>query len=644
MKKATLLLLCLYTALAAQSQKDVPAFGKITMEDMLLKSCPFEPDANAMKLFEIQEVQVDVAGYSGLRMKTEKRVRIKIFSDKGFIHGSIKIPYYSKRGVSKIKDLKGIVYNLDASGKIVSHKLDQDDFFKNKLIDNLKEVNFTFPGLVAGSVIEYSYTKIETNITQPDTWYIQGELPVAYTIQKFDLPALFLIHGKPSGFDTLEVGKKDKKSTSTRLREYYFRNNVPSFKEEAFMSSTSDNLQKIVFLIRPFSFSSMHFFGRPEDSWRETGWELMKFPLFGGQLKTSIPGTEKIIDSSKKISDKVDRIHFIYQAVKSQMKMVEEQTLFPDKIEEAWSRRAGNSAEINLILINLLQKADLKAFPLLISTRNNGSVNTGFPSLGQLNGVDAYVIEGKTSYILDASLPFQSILNPPANILNRKAFIVGEGHMRWVTINDHRPLLKKGITILGELTEKGILEGTASIQYFDYARSIRLDTTAEEESNKFFDNKTVGLSITSVKTANEEDYKEPLFETVDFNYTVPKTEDFYFLKPDFLFPIKSNPFTSVKRVTDIDFGCNQEMVSTMVIDLPAAFEVNHLPTNINLIAADTSFSFKRKFGYENGKLMMSEIFEINSPVFDKSSYQGIYEFFNKMYAQLKEEVVIKKKK
>ena len=86
------------------------------------------------------------------------------------------------------------------------------------------------------------------------------------------------------------------------------------------------------------------------------------------------------------------------------------------------------------------------------------------------------------------------------------------------------------------------------------------------------------------------------------------------------------------------------MVSTMVIDLPAAFEVNHLPTNINLIAADTSFSFKRKFGYENGKLMMSEIFEINSPVFDKSSYQGIYEFFNKMYAQLKEEVVIKKKK
>jgi len=193
------------------------------------------------------------------------------------------------------------------------------------------------------------------------------------------------------------------------------------------MSSYKDNLLRVAFLFIPQSNLFTDAFTSPQTIWNFTGNILLRASYFGEQIKKQIPGTESLIDSAKKISSVAARINFIYETVKKHAPAKPEQTRHADDIVEAWNEKTGNTAELNLILLNLLQKANVQCYPLLVSTREHGKVNTDFPSAGQLNGVDALALDSTTAYVMDPSIKFQSFRNPPFNVMNRKAFALIPG-------------------------------------------------------------------------------------------------------------------------------------------------------------------------------------------------------------------------
>src|SRR5215831_8362554 len=104
MKYLLLFLIGFLASSSLFSQKEIPDFGKIDKTDLSMASCSFEPSAHAMKLLDVQDIEFEVLNYD-TRIITEERVRIKIFDPKGYKYASIRIPYFSKKKVSKIKDL-----------------------------------------------------------------------------------------------------------------------------------------------------------------------------------------------------------------------------------------------------------------------------------------------------------------------------------------------------------------------------------------------------------------------------------------------------------------------------------------------------------------------------------------------------------
>src|SRR4029079_4205849 len=154
------------------------------------------------------------------------------------------------------------------------------------------------------------------------------------------------------------------------------------------------------------------------------GSDFLRHRLLGGQIHIPLPGTEKLVDSAKAIASVSERIGFIYAAVKKRVPDKAEQSLYPGDIVEAWNNKTGNTADINLLLLNLFEKADVESYPLLVSTRDNGIVDMNFPSVGQFNGIDVLAFDSSAVFILDASLKFQSSQNPPFNVLNRNAFLL----------------------------------------------------------------------------------------------------------------------------------------------------------------------------------------------------------------------------
>ena len=179
MKKFSCFLPAVLLFLFAFSQKTIPDFGKIDIAELQMKSCSFEPGASAMNLFDVEETELTIINQYISRLTTERHVRIKIFSEQGYKYASVKIPYFSKKGVAKIKDLSGIVYNLDPSGIVVTQKLEKKDFFKEKAEENIGVINFTFPNVKPGSVVEFRYTRIEKNVWNIQPWMAQDMIPTA---------------------------------------------------------------------------------------------------------------------------------------------------------------------------------------------------------------------------------------------------------------------------------------------------------------------------------------------------------------------------------------------------------------------------------------------------------------------------------
>src|ERR1700733_13865612 len=114
-------------------QGTIPEFGKVSMEELSMKECPFEKGANAMNLVREAKIGFGYNDISGVfSIKTETTVRIKIFNKLGFSSSNIKIPYLSNSRYEKITDIEAFLYSLDADGRIVKEKLVRKDIFREK--------------------------------------------------------------------------------------------------------------------------------------------------------------------------------------------------------------------------------------------------------------------------------------------------------------------------------------------------------------------------------------------------------------------------------------------------------------------------------------------------------------------------------
>ena len=72
-------------------------------------------------------------------------------------------------------------------------------------------------------------------------------------------------------------------------------------------------------------------------------------------------------------------------------------------LKKALENKKGSSAEINLLLGSLLEKAGLTVFPVLISTRDHGFVRESIPVTSQFNYMVCLVESEGKQILLDAT-------------------------------------------------------------------------------------------------------------------------------------------------------------------------------------------------------------------------------------------------
>ncbi len=478
-KTFTLLLLCSLACVAhAQTAATTQPYGKIDQADLDLKQCDFEKDANAEVLFE-----TGVVFLGEQEIVLEHHVRIKVFNDKGMDAANVRIEFFGGDHFEWITGLQAETINSN-NGAIEITKVDKKQIFTQVIDKELSVMTFTFPNVKPGSILEYKFN-VESNSAGdfPD-WYFQGDLPVRYSELTAKIPDYLHYKNLVRVSQPLAVMEKNSDGLITKIAMA----NVPSITTEPHMSSVKDNLQCVLSQLLSITQSGGGGFGRNfSESWQKVGEDEMGFTDFGDQFKRKLNGQDDILNQAKGLKSDEEKIAYIFNAVKNAMKWNEKyQPYTDDGTVKAWDKKLGNSTEINLVVYDLLSRAGIKAYPMLLSTRKHGKVNPAYSSRFEFNTSATYVpIDSANYYILDATNKYNLYNVVPENLLNSYGLYIDKENKKsdLVFIQNTLPV-RNVVFVNADIKPDGKMEGTAQISNFAYGKIDNVDnykTNGEKE-------------------------------------------------------------------------------------------------------------------------------------------------------------------
>ncbi len=634
--------------LSAQKGKNkvsnIPAFGSVEKSELEMKECDFDKNAEAVVLFE--KGKTDFIPGKGIDF--ERHVRIKILNEKGKGQADIHLPYYNWKNEQEIKDISAQVYNLDPSGNIVVTKVDKKQIFEKQINKRYAQKVFTFPDVKPGSVIEFKYKHLNAAVAN---WYFQHSIPVKYSEFIFDYPNEIEIAFTPKCYSDYEA-KTD--NTSTRTVKFFSMQNVPALRDEPYILNDNDYLQKIE--SKPVA---LNLSGRRESvlyNWPRVIRMLMEDEDFGLQVKKEIPRTSDLDAELRSVNDPYTKMKIIYRYVMKNMEWNGNPGIWAlDGVKAAWKDKKGTAGEINLILVNLLKDAGLDAKPILVSSHENGLVNTtdagyfGNPGYNQFNKVLARVLIGSNVYILDGTSKETPVDLIPVDVIATEGLVISKietFEWGWESLWRDNLQYKNMILLQCEIDKNGKLSGEASVNSYDYARLERIPTARKGKKDfteKYFAPNSPGIAIDSITLENVDADSLPLIQRVYFNQQLSSSGDYQYFSTNLFSGLEKNPFVANERISDVFFGFLQQHVLIANITIPDGYEFEELPKNVKMIMPDTSIVITRLSQADQDRLSMRVTLEFRKPFYSAAEYEGFREFYKKLFDLLNEQFVIRKK-
>jgi hypothetical protein len=621
--------------------QDFPSYGKVTSGELNMKECTFDKEATAVVL-----IDEAISNYNDeYNLITNRHLRIKILKDKGIDYADISIPFYRAEGFEFINNVEGMVINTDNNGKVITQVLERKSVFTKNISERIGEVRFAFPSVKAGSIIEYRYQSIMKNYNGLEDWYFQREIPVILSKYRLHIPPRYEFTYQVFK-NTLFAIKVDQGAGDGRVS--YEMENLPSLEDEPYMDARRDYIQRVTFQLSGYgggSFDKRKYM----TSWDEVTKELMTSPSFGTQLHKDLPGTEEFIKLTKLNPSPFEKMKLVYHYVCKNMQWDRSNSKYSiDGVKTAWNKKKGTSGDLNLILTNLLKAVGLEAYPMLVSERYNGKVNTQYPFVDQFNTVYAAVFIGGKKYYLDATDKVTPPHIIPYNILNTTGFILNKKAGGLVNITDESLQYKDVISVLANITPDESIRGEVFTSSTDYARIRRIEHYSSN-SNRYIDENfrqiRAAMTIDSFEIRNEDNDSLALQHKFIFKTPMDGTGEYKFIPLNLFSGFERNPFISTKRFSDINFGYKRSISVNTVISLPSGYLVDALPKSIQLVNPDQSVVFIRELFKDepSAKVVCRLKMEFRKSHYTVDEYEDIKEFYKKMFEMLNEQIVIKKK-
>ena len=594
-------------------------------------------------------------GVTFLNTVFEARCRVKILKEAGLSYANVTIPYYDENNEEQIKKISAYTYSLDAAGNIKTTEVNKSSIYTKRINKQHSVMIIAFPDVKVGSVIEYKYTE-ERETRDISNWYFQEKIPTRYSEYQLNIPQAFHFTVQPLVVGDIETKEEiqdqniavNEGTLITKvLKKNYIMRNLPGIKNEPFMGSPKDYIQRLEFQISEIDYGDGEVVNIRKN-WADLVKDLREYPDFGLQLDKQIPETLPFIAQVTAMPRAESRIKSVFDYVRKNLNWNGDENIFTDEgIVKAWKNKSGNNADINLLLVTLLKQAGIQAYPVLLSTRDNGLVNTFYPFFNQFNTVMAYAEAGDKIFVLDASDKISGFTLTPESIVNTRGFVVQGEKGKWIDVSDLNSKYRIMTAIHGSIDENGILKGDGTVNCDGYARTRRCKSWKKDKDKfreEFFVKPYNAVKVEDLVVNNADNDSLSLEQKVTFTYLLSNSGDYRNFSVNLFTGLDKNPFIADERKADVDFGILQEYMIFGNYSIPDGYSFDALPDNISMIMPDTSIVFRRFLQIEDNMLNVRISVIFKRTYFQAADYPDFAAFYKKMLGKLNEPVVIKKKK
>jgi hypothetical protein len=655
---------------SALAQKAPFKFGSVPIEDLKMTRYEKDTSASALVLGDYGVSNITYSQSTGdWTVNFERTQRIKILKQDGYDHANFEIPLYTNGSANeKLSGLKVITHNLE-NGKDVETKMKSDAVFDEKYDQHLNIKKFTASNVKEGSIIEVTYEIASDFIHYFRDWEFQSTIPIVWSEYRANIPEFFNYRQYMQGYIGLTVNDKKinaksitittKERTGTKVSQTTYSSDeirfnelayrwvaqeVPGFKEEPFMTTAADYVSKI-----NFELASVKFPDQPIQpmmgTWDDLNRSFRESEYFGAALRGSMflkKITEEVTASATTPQEKISAI---YGYVKSSLEWDGSYRKYLESnFKKPLDEKKGSSAEINLLLVAMLQRADLKASPVIISTRNHGFVREDVALSSQFNYVICLVeLDGK-SILLDATERMLPIGLLPERCLNGKGFIISEENPGWISLSAP----KSKIYANAELTfsSAGELKGKISITNDGYdAYALRRVYFKKGEADYIKDfSHGHSWEVATSSFENMKNIAEPVKEQHEFTHTETFGDaGILYINPLIHLRIEKNPFRLEDRVYPVDFGKATERTLICKINVPDNFVADELPKPKVVMLPNNGGKFTYNVQAVGNTINVISVLTINQNLFSQIEYKGLREFYDLVVAKQAEQIVLKKK-
>jgi uncharacterized protein YfkK (UPF0435 family)/transglutaminase-like putative cysteine protease len=664
--------------LSAFAQKEPLKIGKI--EKQLVESNSYEKDlsANAVILSDYGHGYFDFDQEGSLQYFFKRQVRVKILNKNGLDWADWKILLYKSDRFEddKITNVKGYTYNI-VNGAVERTKFD-GDIFETNFDKNRNIATITLPKVKEGSVIDFEY-KIKSNFfNNINPWYFQYEIPVQRSEYYFENPEYLIYRKDISGYIQLSKGENYTKEKTVNFKHrikydkynpyssdnferaaeqvkffvgHYIADNVPAFEAEQPLSSEENYISKVEYELARFDQSIAAIY-KYSTSWADVNKLLLKDEDFGLQLELH----QKIYNELQPVSDKIkqeyendtERMMAAYNFVNINMEWNHFNAIqVNSNLKKSFISKEGNAAEINLILVALLRKLEIEAYPLAGCTKKNGFLNEYQPKLSRLNYVVVLASINEKSYLMDATAEFIPCGMLPERVLNKRAWLVDKTKSGWIDLAPAKKY-KTYEMINVQMDESGNLIGDLQGSYSGYAAvEMRREVDrlgSEEKFVKSIIDHYDGFSFESFEIENLTDIYKPVkskIKVIVADQSMEAGNRIYF-NPMMFDKVKENPYKLEERLYPVEYDYKEDVTYMLNLTLPEGFSVEEVPESVKVVLPDNGGAFTFQVKQMGGTLQVVSQLKINKLMYLPENYTFLKEFYNLIIEKHAEQIVLKK--
>ena len=649
MKNLLITMLCLLFGISASlGQQFSTEFEKVGKAEVELKTYAKDKNAEAVVLFNKGTSRFLEDG-SSFEIFFEQTKRIKILTEAGIKYAEIEIPFYREGDIyEKFINLTAYTYNLE-NGLLTKTELKKEDIHDERLNEYWMLRKFAMPNVKAGSIIEFNYTLSTPYLFNLRDWTFQEKIPTMYSeyitrmIPFYEYS--YILQGASkldsydshvnSGFSNTFAGV-----TYQDVVHKFVMKDIPAFESEEYITSINDYIIKL-----DFQLSKIHYPSGGDKEIRTT-WpdmikELAKHSDFGKYVKKCEKIAPKLIDVNDLMKKpQKERFEEVVTFVKNNFNWNEHNAKYASKSAgDVVDDKFGNAADINLLTVGLLNAVDIKASPLLISTRSNGKVLADYPYSHFFNYVLICAeIDGK-NVLSDATEINNSAFRIPPRCINDKGLLINEDtDVTWIGLQSQIPSEKNTmISLKFKDNELNAHVLTRAIEYEALELRNKIGNDVEKLNTELSD-KNYTLNKEETKIDDSSKPGEPYKYEFSTEVGMEEINNKIYISPFLNETINDNPLNQDKRTYPVDMTYPWKQVYTSQIEIPENYAIDFIPEKF--VVRNDLAEIEYTVMQSRNTLTLSFSTYFKKSVYPPEDYSKIKFYFNEMVKKGNEKIVL----